>query len=145
MTKITKEELACRLNGRQYGDEITDEEERQAKEYGLLVVFGCSDDSVEFRGIFSDEVGAWNGTTVRVDSIGVLPSWNDVVSREEESFAEEYFKRKDQGKDIEALWADTAKVPPWTFKTKIPHATFTIMEDGEPFCIGLVISAEDLE
>jgi len=35
--------------------------------------------------------------------------------------------------------------PCWTFATTIPHETFTIFEDGEPFCEGIVFSMEHLK
>ena len=44
---------------------------------------------------------------------------------------------------IEALWCDKASkdedgnVIPWTYKTDIPHETFMVYEDGEPYCLGL--------
>lgn len=47
---MTKEQLAEMLNGRQYGDETTPEIERLAKENGLCIAFGASDDLLEFRG-----------------------------------------------------------------------------------------------
>ncbi len=45
----TKEQLASRLTGREYGDEITEEEEAEAKASGLFVIFGASDDLCEIR------------------------------------------------------------------------------------------------
>ena len=42
------------------------------------------------------------------------------------------------------MWHDEGG-PCWTFETDIPHETFTIMEDGEPWCIGMVFSMKDLE
>ena len=41
---MTAKELAELLNGREYGNEITSDEEKLAKESGLVVVFGYSDD-----------------------------------------------------------------------------------------------------
>lgn len=49
------------LNGREYGDEITREEEAMAKAHGLVVVFGYSDDNMEFCGAITDEVGCYDG------------------------------------------------------------------------------------
>jgi hypothetical protein len=40
---LTKEQLAEALNGREIGAEITPEEERMAKDYGLVVIFGASE------------------------------------------------------------------------------------------------------
>ena len=42
-----------------------------------------------------------------------------------------------------AVWHDKCG-PFWTFETDIPHETFTIMEDGAPWCIGIVFSVADL-
>ena len=83
-------ELAAKLNGREYCREITDEEVRQAKEAGLVVVFGASDDLIEFRGAIRDEGDCYDGREVLIDAKGVLPSW-DSASESEES-AQEYFE-----------------------------------------------------
>lgn len=32
----------------------------------------------------------------------------------------------------------------WTFKTKIHHSTFEVMEDGKPYCRGLVFALADV-
>ena len=47
---------------------------------------------------------------------------------------------------ISAIWCEYADHPSlsWTFRTKIPHETFTIMEDGEPYCIGIVFALKDV-
>lgn len=47
---MTAKELAEMLSGRKYGMEITSEEARAAKDAGLVVVYGYSDDNVEFAG-----------------------------------------------------------------------------------------------
>lgn len=138
---MNKEQLAEILNGRTYGDEIAPEEIKQARKDGLLVVYGVSDDLVEFDGLFGDEIGAFNGTEFAIDEIGVMPRWEDVS--DDEDHAEQYFKRKGQGKKVKAIWGGSAAA--WTFETEIPHAKFTITDEGEPFCIGMVIERKDLE
>lgn len=132
-------ELAAKLNGREYCREITDEECEQAKAAGLVVVFGASDDLIEFRGAIRDEGGAPGD--VLIDAKGALPSW-DSASECEES-AQEYFERKAKARTITALWA---KVPgyTWTYKTDIPHETFEIVEDGEPYCRGIIFNIGDI-
>ena len=57
----TREKQVSLLHGREYRDEISDFEIKQAKECGLVVIFGASDDLLEFRGASSDELGAWEG------------------------------------------------------------------------------------
>ena len=47
---MTIREFAAKLDGRQYGDEMRNEEEKLAKELDFLVVFGASDDLAELRG-----------------------------------------------------------------------------------------------
>lgn len=59
--KMTKEQMAALLNGREIGQEITKDEEHIAKESGLLVVFGASDDLMEFRGKYRQEFDCYDG------------------------------------------------------------------------------------
>ena len=132
-------ELAAKLNGREYRREITDEEARQAKEAGLVVVFGASDDLIEFRGAIRDEGGAPGD--VLIDTKGVLPSW-DSASESEES-AQEYFERKAKSRTVEARFAEESNYT-WIYKTDIPHETFEIVEDGEPYCRGIVFNIGDI-
>lgn len=137
---MTAKELAEQLNGREYGNEITPSEKRDAETSGLVVVYGYSDDNVEFRGAIDDEVGAWNGTTVNLTKSGIFhdPSC-DCASVECP-----YLKAaRADAKEIRAVWHNDGN-PCWTFETDIPHETFNIYEDGELFCIGIVFSVDDL-
>ena len=105
---MTIYEFAERLNGRQYGNEITLIEEREAKNLGFVVVFGYSDDCAEFRGAFDDEIGCFDGGRVFENG-------------------EKY---------IDAQWCEGEA--DWTYETNIPHATFDIYDDGETYCRGIV-------
>ena len=58
---MTTFEMARRLNGNQYLNEITGDEECIAKESNLVIVFGYSDDCIEFRGAIEDELCCFNG------------------------------------------------------------------------------------
>lgn len=69
---MTKEELAAELHNSEYGNEMTETQKKQAKEAGLVVVFGYSDDNVELRGAINEEVDAWDGTTMYFDENGLL-------------------------------------------------------------------------
>lgn len=133
------EELAKILNGRQYGDEITDDEEAAAEESGLIALFGYSDDNAEFRGAFKDEIGCYDGGTILVDWLGVLPEREQIYDDEE---LEKWFPRKKRAAVIKAIFGGDDYT--WSYETKIPHATFEIMEDGEKYCIGIVFSRADL-
>ena len=54
---ITAKELAEKLNGRAYGDSF-DDVKQEAKESGLVIVYGASDDLMEFDGAIYDEVAS---------------------------------------------------------------------------------------
>ena len=137
---MTMKEFAKLLSGREYGMEISKDEERQAADAGLVVAYGYSDDNVELRGAIDEEVGAWDGTTIRLTKTGVLqgPACDSAENCECPYFA----AAKNAAKTIEAVWG--AGGVSWTFKTDIPHETFNIYEDGELFCVGIMFSVEDL-
>lgn len=133
-------ELAASFNGSKYSFDVPREVALAAHEAGLVIVFGASDDLMEFRGAIYDELGAYNGTTALVDAKGLLSRDED---DEDEEIAD-YVSRKRSAKAIEALWCKEGDYS-WTFATDIPHATFEIVEDGEPYCRGIVFSLNNLD
>ena len=138
---MTAKELAEMLSGREYGMEITKDEERQAAAAKLVVVYGYSDDNVEFRGAIDEEVGAYEDTTIYINQDGLLeePACNDA-----ENCTCPYFEAaKNAAKTITAIWRD-GKAPSRVFSTDISHETFNIYEDGELFCVGIVFCMEHL-
>jgi hypothetical protein len=147
MAKLTKEDLAAKLCGRSYGDEITHSEEDAAKDAGLLVIFGASDDLVELRGAIEEELSAYDGTTVLLGRDGnlIVP-----VDREDEDVLEKYGllevaqQRENKAHTIRALWCEEKDGPSWTFETDLPHATFNVMEDDDFYCRGIVIDMADV-
>ncbi|WP_110947063.1 hypothetical protein [Pseudomonas bohemica] len=140
---MTKEELAAQLDGIQYPAHraITKEHIAAAKEAGLVILYGASDDLMEFDGASREEIGCYDGGIALVDLQGVLP---DRDSLEEDDEIAEYVMRKRQAKTIEALWCKEPGYS-WTYKTVIPHATFEVMEDAENYCRGIVFSLTELE
>ena len=139
---MTPHELAAKLTGREYREEITDAEAKDAKEHGLVVVFGASDDLVEFRGAIDDEAGAYEGATFTVDTDGLVPFFADLVSvRPNEDELRDYFRREGKGREIGALW--DAEGYSWVIRTEVPHATFEIMEDDEKYCLGIIFRLAD--
>ena len=142
--KITKEELAARLAGREFGNEITREEEKLAKESGLFVIFGYSDDNMEVRGLQYDEFSCYGGKTFLMDSKGVLP-WGSVsdIETEFEEEVRDFLDRKKIALPLRACACETDYAC-WTYETEVPHAPFNIYEDGEIYCVGLVIDSKDL-
>jgi len=129
-------ELAEKLNGRSYTSEITREEVKEAKDSGLVVVFGSSDDLMEFRGAIYDEVGAYDGGTAYLNEHGLIQNKCDYDDCP-------YFKESlKQAKTIEALWFDGSSFC-WTYKTEIPHEVFEIYDGEDAYCIGIVFRLAD--
>lgn len=134
---MKKEELAAKLTGREYGEEITEQECKEAKKEGLVVVFGYSDDNAEFRGAIHDEVGAYDDTFIPVTKEGILQ--NECEDEDCPYFA----KLEEKATKIHAIYDEEGYS--WIYKTDIPHATFDIMEDGEKYCRGIVFALSDTE
>ena len=143
---MSPQEFAALLNGRQYTHEITGEEAKQAKALGLVVMFGYSDDNVELEGAVDDEIGANDGTTLRMTREGVLTDWDTFYPQNEDEEAfEDYFRKKALGtREIEAVWCPSYLNASWAFRTDIPHATFDVMDGDELFCRGIVFRLSDV-
>ena len=69
---MNAESLSKKLNGCEYRDEVSTEVANEAKECGLVIVFGASDDLIEFRGAIYDEVGAYDGGSAFVAKNGLV-------------------------------------------------------------------------
>lgn len=142
---MTKEEFAAKLNLREYGKEITTDEAKEAREAGLIVIFGASDDLCELRGVIDEELGAYEGCTLLLTKDGrqlLEPiDYNDEEILKKYAVLEIAKAARDAAHTVEAQWCATKEYS-WTFKTDIPHATFDILEDGERFCRGIVIDTE---
>ena len=136
-----RDEFAARLNGREYGAELTKAEEQEAKAARLLIVFGASDDLTEFRGIIHDEAGAYQGTEHKLILDGGAL---EIASDDGECERCARRLRKMPGVFINAEWSPKDAELSWRISTHIPHATFQIAEEGEPFCQGIVIDEADM-
>lgn len=141
-TVMTKEQLAAKLNGREYTNEITADEDKEAKQNGLLVIFGASDDLCELRGVTNDEAGVYGGGTVTISRDGkLLEEIDDDDSQVLQKYGvlSQVRANRAQGIEVEALWCKEEGYS-WTFKTPTPHATFEIVEGEEKYCRGIVLS-----
>ena len=142
---MTPKVLADALNGIEYstvallhGDILM----QRAKEAGLVIAYGYSDDLLEFDGALYDEFGCYGGGTALVDADGLLPEFGS--ASEDEDACRRYFERKPKARAIEAIWDGNADGYAWTLKTDIPHEVFAIVEEGEPFSRGIVFSLSSL-
>jgi hypothetical protein len=139
---MTKEQLAALLNGRECRSEITRDEAVQAKAAGLVVVYGASDDLMEFDGAFRDEIDCYNGGDALVDANGVLD--RDQIDDNDDNAIADFVERKKSAQVIEAIWSEAGNAAAWTYKTEIPHATFDVMDEGDTYCRGIVFALADL-
>lgn len=122
------------LTGSEYGSEMTDDEVSAAAAAGLVVVFGASDDLMEFRGAIDDEIGCYAD-----DGVAVVVAPSGVVKRLDKASPAEQMV----GSVIKAKWAAEPGYS-WTYETEIEHATFEIVEDGEPYCRGIVFDLKSI-
>jgi len=135
---MTKEELAAQLDGNECCDEISRELEKEACLNGLVVVFGQSDDLIEFRGAIRDEKGAYEGIEFKIGPQG-LP--------ENECHDPEcpYFEKllEDLHHSITANWCSESGYS-WYIHGTMECAYFDIIEDDEKYCRGIVFSMESI-
>lgn len=139
---MNKEKFAAMLNGREYRNEITKDEAAQAKAAGLVVVYGASDDLMEFAGALYDEVGVYDGGEALVDAKGVLD--RDQIDDDDDEAIADFVARKKSARVIEAIWSSAGNAAAWTYKTDIPHITFDIMDEDDTYCRGIVFALADL-
>ena len=143
---MTKEELAAALDGIDIENAISSPMAEIAKRAGLVIVHGESDETMKFFGAIEHEIDAYEGTAAAVDAEGLIPNFYHIDKRGPDAKDElrEYFRREKGGMGITAIWRGTGEGPAWSYETYIPHATFMILEDGKPWCRGIVFALADL-
>lgn len=118
------------LDGNEYREEGTCELFAHMKESGLVAAFGASDDLLEFRGAIDDEVGAYEGTEVRISNGQLVQNTCD----NEEC---PNFNSHPPGSFlVKAEWA--VDDYSWKITTDTPCHYFEVLEDGEKYCRGIV-------
>lgn len=122
-------EFAQMINGRQYDYQIFSQEElRVAKENGIVIVYGASDDLVELEGAITDEGDCFDGGKI---SVMAVPG-GGIVHNCERSNVFSFDAKWCEGRD------KNGNIISWTYDVPIEHETFMIYEDGEPYCRGFV-------
>lgn len=141
---MTAKEYAQKIGGGRRGEELTANEKQLAKENGLVVVYGASDDTMIIEGALDDDAECFDGGTFHINRNGL------VRCRDEDGeFCENcpYFKAElASAMEITAVWNSKGD-PCWTYKTDIPHEEFAVWDNEEPdtlYCIGIVFRLEDL-
>ena len=131
-------EFAKSISGKEYGyPQFTKDEIETAKENGFVIVYGCSDDLMEFEGAIRDEGGCFDGGRVYFNKTEVCQDESDRSAFDNYS------------NSINAVWDgdmdENGKLITWTYETEIPHETFMIYEGGDPYCRGIVFSIDDVK
>ncbi len=126
-------EFAKSINSREYGyPQFTKEEIETAKENRFVIVYGASDDLMEFEGAVCDEIACYDG--------GVAWIKGDRISDAPTGISD---------KTVKAIWCGNEKDAggrgiTWTYETEIPHETFMIYVGREPYCRGIVFSINNV-
>lgn len=135
---MTTKEVAEKLNGVEYGQEESIIDSEVLKENKLVIVYGYSDDLMEFTGSISDEFGCYGGGTAYLDSDGIVPCLCD------DDNCPYYLSKVKKAITIKSKWCEVDGYG-WTFVTEIPHHTFDIIEDDGAKNQGIVFSMLDLK
>lgn len=138
---MTKEELAAQLSGIEYPCRIDRALIADAKAAGLVIIYGASDDLMEFDGAIYDEMGCYEGGTALIDAKGLLD--RDQIDDDDDEAIADFVARKETARTIKALWCKEDGYS-WTYQTEIQSATFDVMDDGELYCRGIVFALADL-
>jgi hypothetical protein len=147
-------EWAERLNAMkiEYPFYLNQDLRNELKRDGIILAYGASDDLLEFEGALNDEVGAWNGTTVRIGR-HAYGEGEPFVFDEDENRKKMTFNKAQilRMKKITAIWCPRNEKrevwASWHIVTPDiePVAWFDIFENGKLFCRGLIIPADLLE
>ena len=135
---MNRDKIAEALNGEQYPLRISDDIKVALDHTDIVVVYGASDDLMEFEGAIRDEVDCYDGGTAYLHKSGLLQNECDDSECP-------YFKLlMDDAPKIEALWCKEDGFS-WTYKTDIPHSTFIVLEDDGKYCRGIVFNLSDVK
>ena len=152
----TIEDLAKLLDGNVYRDELYNE-------YGIdvydiceknkwVIVYGASDDLIEFEGIISDEDGAWNGALCKLVKPGdfYLEDADDETYKKAKdymfvSIIEDELKvlKNNNYNDtcvVEMLWCPDDTDMSWQVNVKgAPFTKFNVMKGEEVYCEAAIV------
>ena len=129
--------IAAKLDGRTYDDfagyklskevaEIMD----MAADEGIVVLYGASDDLVEFDGAFQDEAGCFGSGTITFDERGTSDDGNVHANKLQVRWQKDFDENR--------------HLIDFTYILDIPHETFMIYDEGYPYCRGLVFFASEM-
>ena len=143
-------EIAEQLNGSEYPLEPSKDIQQCAKENGIVIVFGASDDLMELRGAIYDEGSCYDGGTFVLDKGGFIPistegEFEDDQHPQTVGEARALCDRFDNSIHVTAIWNPQdieGLEASWAYgvagPTPLEYESFLVMEDGDVYCRGLV-------
>lgn len=125
------------LNGREYGSEITKEEEVSAKRDNLVIIYGYSDDLAEFRGAIDDEISACDGREIAVFNGNLIDEYS--IDNDKHVFKKYGIKFPSPDVVVEVFWCPEDLDASWLITVQGAEGHhFDIFEDGDLYCRGVV-------
>lgn len=133
------QEFAKRLDGREYKQEMTDQEIKLAAELGYVIVFGRSDDRTVCHGAIEAELMTVDGGELFITDQGLYEACSCQCIYSQEA--------KKKASSIAVRWCKGPYV--WSYQSDIPHSSFEII-DNQPaenlkFCQGMVFNLSKLK
>jgi len=123
---ISLKEFATMLHGRDCQPNLTPEELLLAKKRGFVVVYGDSDDRVEFEGAIREEGHTNPLTKDSPAGVLVLSEHGKLLLDDSEMYAE-YIK---ENRNVITVYYCCRDNLNWVFETDIPHETFLTYDGG---------------
>lgn len=108
---------------------------KQAKDAGIVIVFGESDDLCEFRGAVNNEIDCFGGGEAYFTTNGLLSNKCDDPDCP-------YFQEKIKNSTVLKIFWDRDGYS-WVYDINVPYETFEVMKDGEKYCKGLVFDLKN--
>lgn len=140
---MSAKELAALLNGRPYPLYIHREERERARASRLVVVYGHSDDLLEFDGAIYEEVGAYNGGKAQIVGDRLI----EEPDQDEREILEK-FGVLDQVANPEGAVTVTAKWNAegysWYIEADALFEPFDVLDGENRFCRGIVLDLNAL-
>ena len=137
---MTREELASKLDGLQYCDSAIENLSEEARYHGLIYVFGSSDDLLEFRGEINDEIGAYEGCTVKLNDCGIVEK-----KCEDDDCPHDLKIWRDAKHWVKAEWCPESMDTSWLITASVSVVTFDIFDEDFLYCRGIVFSIHGLD
>lgn len=156
----TKEDIARELDGVEYDENDEYNAHRNpiynvaniADRQKLIIVTAIEGCDALILGYFKDVFRSVTGlgTDILINKNGLLPTWHSFIEtaafrNADEHYVEEHLKERKSARVISALYHKESDAEyKRSFKTDIPHASFSVLSDGRKYAKGIVISVDDL-